>query len=92
MSASESREEVIKVEATAKATLSTAKAASEGVASSAKWITTSRVTVGVEAGGTKLVKLFLLLGVGQDFVCGLDIGESFLCRVVFVGIGMVFLG
>lgn len=92
LATSKGRKEVVKVEASAKATLSTTEAARKRVARSSKWITTGRVAVGVEASSAELIELFLLLGIGQDFVGGLNVGKSFFGRVVFVGIGVVFLG
>lgn len=58
-------EYIVKVEAgAAKAALAAAAETMERIASSAKGIPASRITAGVEASGTKLVELFLLLGVG----------------------------
>lgn len=58
-------EYIVKVEAgAAKATLAPAAEAMERVASSTEGIPASGTSAGVEASGTKLVELFLLLGVG----------------------------
>lgn len=56
---------IVKVEAAAaEAALATTTETMEGIACSAKGIATGRITAGVEAGGSELVELFLLLGVG----------------------------
>ena len=69
----ERREDVLKVEAPTETALSTSKSV-EGVAAS-KWIPTRmpRGATGVEASSAKLIKLFLLLRVGEDLVGGLNI-------------------
>jgi hypothetical protein len=63
-------------------------------AATGKRIATSGLglSVGIEAGSTKLVKLLPLLGVGQDLVCGLDVAELVLGTRVLVCVGVVFLG
>lgn len=92
LATSKGREYIIKVEATAEAALATTAKAVERVARTAKRISAGGVAVGIEARGAKLVKLFLLLGVGEDFVGRLDIGESVLGGGVLVRIGVKLLG
>jgi hypothetical protein len=59
----------------------------EGVAA-AEGVTTG-TTARVEASGAVPVKGLALLGVGEELVGGLDVGEFFLGRRVLVGVGVV---
>ncbi len=84
------RENVVKVDVGAESA-STAKAA-ERVASTERVASAwagAGAGIGVESGGAELVELLPLLGVGQDLVSGLDLGELVFGRRVLVRVWVV---
>ena len=85
------REEVIEVDVGAESALGAAEAV-EAAAAAAKGMTAAGargLAVGVEAGGAELVELLALLGIREDLVGRLDLGELVLGIGVLVGVGMV---
>ena len=91
--ASKGREEIFKVEVRSKPTSASESTRAEGVSASegmpGAW---ARAAARVEAGSSKLVELFSLLGIGQNLVGGLDLGELVLGVRVLVRVGMELLG